>query len=174
MTSPSNPAEHYICIGKISSAHGVKGLVKIAPFCDDVTLLNGTLFTDEKGQNRITIHLKNPIGKHMLAEIDGVTSREQAQTIKHALYIPRDALPDINDNDSFYITDLVGLKAFNTNGETLGTLKAVQNFGAGDLMEIQPPSGDSYFVPFQNNYIEDVNLSDKNITLIDANRFRIE
>ncbi|MGH1404513.1 MAG: ribosome maturation factor RimM [Alphaproteobacteria bacterium] len=167
-------ASKRICIGKISSSHGVKGLVKILPYCEDLSLLQGKLYTAEKGNETLDISIKNNAGKYLLAEIDGITSREQAQILKHSLYIPREELPNIADEDSFYITDLAGLSVLSENNTPLGKIKAIQNFGAGDLIEIHPPSGASYFVPFQDEYIQDVDLDKSTITLINADRFKIE
>ena len=130
-----------ICIGKIASTHGVKGLVKIAPFCEDTTLLNGELFTAETGDDTLNITLKNSVGKYILAHIEGVTSPEQAKTMKYSLYVPREVLPETQDENEFYIEDLAGLEARNANAEKIGSIVAVQDFGAGDLLEIIELSG---------------------------------
>ena len=167
-------SEKRLCIGKISSAHGVKGLVKILPYCEDLSLLEGKLFTSDKGNETLTITLKNPSGKYILAQIEGINSKEDADKLKAQLYIPRDELPDIEEDGSYYITDLVGLKALDTAGELIGTIKAVQNYGAGDLLEIQPKIGASYFIPFQDEFVTDINLDLKQATLDNFKQFIIE
>ncbi len=174
MTSPEISKDKRICIGKISSSHGVKGLVKIVPFCEDTSLLNGELFTEETGNKTLNITLKNSAGKHILAQIDGVTSPEHAKTLKCSLYVPREVLPEIEDKDEFYIEDLANLNALNSNGDKIGKVIALQNYGAGDLLEIKPIRGDSYFVPFQDEYVKDVNLDEKCITIENAENFIIE
>ncbi len=163
-----------ICIGKISSSHGVKGLVKIAPFCEDINLLNGELFTEETGGKTLNITLKNSSGKYILAQIDGITSPEQAKLLKSFLFVPRETLPEINNKDEFYIEDLAGLNVLNTNDDKLGTLIAMQDFGAGSLLEIKPIKGDSYFLPFQNEYVTDVNIDQQTITVQNLEDFIIE
>ena len=174
MASPNKtPAEKRICLGKITGAHGVKGLVKILPFGEDLDLLNGTLYTDESTDSTIHITLKNPIGKYMIAEIEGVHSRDDAEKMKTSLFISRDALPDIDENE-FYIEDLKGLKVLDTNKNEIGSLIAVQNYGAGDLLEIKPASGASYFVPFQDEYVRDINLDEQYIIVKNAEHFIIE
>ncbi|MCB1562767.1 MAG: 16S rRNA processing protein RimM [Alphaproteobacteria bacterium] len=138
-----------ICIGKITGPHGVKGLVKILPYCEDITLLEQV--------EDFEITLKNPSGKYMLAEIEGINTREAAEDIAGTeLWISRDKLPDISDEDAFYIEDLVGLKAVDTDGKDAGTVIAVYNFGAGDLLEIKPPAGEAYLLPFTKDNVPEI------------------
>ena len=115
------------------------------------------------------------MGKYILASIENCNSRESAEDLKGTeLWISRDDLPELDNQDEFYIDDLKGLTALNQEQEQIGSIIAVQNYGAGDLLEIKPQSGSSYFVPFQNEYIIDINLEDKKIILENAESFRIE
>lgn len=171
MASPDTKPEKRICIGKITSAHGVKGLVKILPLCDDTSLLNGTLFTDEQGDKTLTITLKNVVGKHILAQIDGITTPEDAKTLKYSLFIPRESLPEINNQNEFYIEDLTGLSVLNEKDESIGTIQTIQNFGAGDLLEIKPPSGASYYLPFQDEYVMDIDLENSTVKTRNTEQF---
>ncbi len=163
-----------ICIGKIASAHGVKGLVKIFPYCEDISLLNGVLLIGETGEDTLTITLKNPIGKYILAEIQGVTSREQAQEIKHSLFVLREKLPEIGDKDSYYYEDLCGLSVINDKKHIIGTVLNVHNYGAGDLLEVKPENGATYYVPFEDNYINEVDLKTRQISIVNADHFIVE
>jgi 16S rRNA processing protein RimM len=145
----SLPSEKRIVIGVIATAHGVKGLVKILPYGEDPALLEEVVEFD--------ITLKNPHGKYYLAEIEGVNSREDVEAIKGTeLTISRDQLPE-PDEGEYYIEDLVGMKAVNANsGKDAGTIIAVHNFGAGDLLEIKPKSGETYLLPFNDDHVPDV------------------
>ena len=138
-----------ICLGVIASAHGVKGLVKILPYGEDPTLI------EEVEDFNIT--LKNPHGKYYLAEIEGVHSREDVEAIKGTeLFINRGKLPEPEDGE-YYIEDLVGLKAVNANsGKDAGLIIAVHNFGAGDLLEIKPKSGETYLLPFNDDHVPEI------------------
>ncbi|MGH1398985.1 MAG: ribosome maturation factor RimM [Alphaproteobacteria bacterium] len=138
-----------ICIAKIAAPHGLKGLVKIIPFCEDVSLIEAV--------EEFDITLKNPSGKYILAEIAGVSSREAVEAIKGTeLFVDRDALPDPEEGE-YYIEDLVGLRAVNANsGKDAGVIIAVHNFGAGDLLEIKPKSGEAYLVPFNDDHVPEV------------------
>ncbi len=175
MTS-SDPTKR-ICIGKIASAHGVKGLVKIVPYCEDTSLLEGKLYTSDnpEDQSSIVISLKNPLGKYILASIENIKTPEEAQKAKYSLYIPREAFPEINDEGEFYIEDLIGLKAkTHDHGDLLGHIKAIDNFGAGDLLEIAPADGSApYYVPFHDDYVTDIDLESGYIILKNTELFRM-
>ncbi len=174
MTSPAPPKQKRICIGKVTSAHGVKGLVKIVPYCENTKLLNGKCFTEESGNKTLNITLKNPMGKYILAQIEGINTREDAKNIKCSLYVPRETLPEIKSDDEYYIEDLIGLNVIDEHSKTIGKIIGVPNFGAGELLEIKPKSGESYFVPFQDEFITDINLVQNTITVSNANQFIIE
>ncbi len=145
--------------------------MKIKPFCDDIALLNGTLYTDETNNSTLNITLKNPAGKHIIAQAKEITTREEAEKTKYSLYVSRETLPE-TDEDEFYHEDLIGLTA-HEGDQTLGKVKSVENFGAGDLLEITPKNGESYFVPFDNEYIEAINLNEKNIRLKNVGHFKL-
>lgn len=145
-----------VCLGVIAQAHGVKGLVKILPYGDDPYLIE---LVEE-----FDITLKNPHGKYFLAEIAGVNSREAVDAIKGTeLFIDRDQLPE-PEKGEYYIEDLIGMKTVNTGGKDAGVIIAVHNFGAGDLLEIKPPSGEAYLVPFNDEHVPEV--TDNSVTVI--------
>lgn len=156
MNTEHPPSSKRVCLGVIAQAHGVKGLVKIVPYADDPTLIERV--------EEFDITLKNSLGKYILAEIDGITSREQVDAIKGTeLFIDRDQLPE-PDAGEYYIEDLVGMKAVNQAGKDAGIVIAVHNFGAGDLLEIKPNSGEPYLVPFTDEHVPEVN--DDSVTVI--------
>lgn len=157
-----------VCLGKIVAAHGVKGLVKILPFGEDASLLQGALYTNESGPDSLSVTLKNPLGKYILAAIDGCVDRNRAEELRGTkLFIGRDALPVLDDGDGFYYEDLIGLKALSKDGEHIGKVIAVDDFGAGDLLEIQPVGGgQSYYVPFNEQYVPNTDLEAGTVTII--------
>lgn len=148
-----------IALGRIASAHGVKGLVKILPYGDDAGLLEQAL--DYK------ITLKNPQGQYILAEIHGVNDREAAEALKGTeLFIARDRLPKIEDDDSYYIEDLVGLNAVDGADTAIGKVLAVHNFGAGNLLEISTRMKGSFMIPFSDETVPDVDLQNGLVRLL--------
>ena len=152
-----------ICVAKIATAHGVKGLVKLHVFAEDIALLKGKLFTAETGDKTLGIILKNATAKHWLAEVDGIKDRTEAEKLRGTmLYIDRAALPEADENE-YYITDLIGLSVIDEDKKEIGKAIDAQNFGAGDLLEIQPIGAESFYLPLNDETI--IAVSDKNITV---------
>jgi 16S rRNA processing protein RimM len=148
-----------ICLGKITGAHGIKGLVKIYPFGDDPTLIGEIvpLYTKPDGDETITLTLQGPQGSHFLARVEGVADRTQAETMKGTeLYVPREALPAIEDDGEFYIEDLIGMETRDEAGNPVGTVLAVHNFGAGDILEIRLKTGKDVMIPLTPDFVPDI------------------
>lgn len=157
-----------ISIGKIVAAHGVKGLVKILPYGGDISLLKGEIFTKDKTPLEIT--LKNSAGKFILASIKNITDRDQAEEISGTeIFITQENLPELKKKNQYYVSDLMGLQAVE-DGKTIGKVTAIDNFGAGDLIEIKPKSGDSFYIPFQDDIVQ-VKLNEGLIELTGHERF---
>lgn len=136
-----------ICVAKITTAHGIKGLVKLHVYADDIALIKGDLFTSETGNKTLKITPKNATAKHWLAAVDGITERNGAEALRGtSLYIEQTALPEIGD-DEFYYADLIGLPAIDENGKEIGEIIAVENFGASDLLDIKPKGKPSFYLP---------------------------
>lgn len=152
-----------LCVAKIATAHGVKGLVKLHVFAEDVDLLKGKLFTAETGDKTLDIILKNATAKHWLAEVDGIKDRTEAEKLRGTmLYINRADLPEA-DEDEYYISDLISLSVIDENKKEIGKVIDAQNFGAGDLLEIQPIGAESFYFPFNDDTI--IEVSETNITV---------
>lgn len=155
-----------VCLGRIAAPHGVKGLVKLLPYGNDSSLLGGELYSSEEGTETLHITLKNALGKYILANIKGCDDRNRSEELKGTeLYLDRSALPELEEGE-FYQDDLVGLKVIDKNGEHIGKVIAFENFGAGDLLEIQPLSGQSYYNPFNDNYVLNTDIEGGTITII--------
>lgn len=157
-----------VCLGKIVSPHGVKGLVKILPYGDDVSLLerSGPLFTSEEAADTLSLTLKNPHGKYWLAAVENINDRSAAEKLNGTdLYIRADLRP-ATDEGEFYYDDLIGLKALDEAGHKIGVIIAVENFGAGDLLEIKPKTGESYYVPFNDDFVPAVDIESGSVTII--------
>jgi 16S rRNA processing protein RimM len=141
------PKQDRICVAKIATAHGIKGLVKLHVFVEQANLANGDIFTSETGDETLHIKLKNATAKHWLAEVDGVADRTDAEKLRGTnLYINKDVLP-VPDKNEFYFSDLIGLPAIDEVGNEIGKIIATDNFGAGDLLEIQPVGSESFYLP---------------------------
>lgn len=156
-----------ICLGEISTAHGVRGLVRIRIYGDDPQAFSiyGPLFTSETGDITITVKMKNAANKFWIAEIEGVIDRNAAEALRGTkLWLERDKLPIIDNEDEIYYEDLIGMTVKTAADGDVGIVVAVENFGASDLLEVKPPVGPTFYLPYADEYIIEVNLPAKTIT----------
>jgi len=103
----------------------------------------------------------------VVAWAKGVETRDQAEALRGLkLFIARADLPPPEDEDEFYVTDLIGLAVETADGEPLGKVKAVQDFGAGDLLEIQPPQGATWYLPFTREAVPEVHISEGKVIAV--------
>lgn len=160
-------------VGKIVAAHGVKGLVKILPETDDMDLLEGSLYKNAHGPETLAVTLKNALGRYVLAELEGVTDRTAAEKLRLTeLYIDKTTLPVIKKPGTYYHTDLIGLKALDETGAEIGSIIGVDNFGAGDLLDIRPVNGGaSFYIPFTKDNVPDIAIEKSFVTLRNAADF---
>ena len=165
MTDTLPPStEQRLLLAEIGPAHGVKGYVKLRYYGEDVSDLSkyNPLFTAKSGDQTLTLHIKNATKGGYIAAIEGISDRNAGESLKGTkLYVPRDRL-DMPEENEYYHADLIGCKAYE-NGTEIGTIIAVDNFGAGDLLEIKPPVGDTFYLPFKNEFVGKVDLASKTI-----------
>jgi 16S rRNA processing protein RimM len=149
-----------VLLGVITAAHGIKGEVKVKTFTESPDRLNayGTL-TTEDGRTLQIAGLRVVKGDDAVVRFAGVGDRNAADTLKgQRLYVPRAALPPPEDGE-FYHTDLIGLRAEDASGAILGTVNAVHNFGAGDVLELALAAGGTEFVPFTDPIVPVVDIA---------------
>ena len=153
------PANDRICVGAIAGAFGVQGEVRLKSFCTEPSDIAsyGPLF-DEGGTRRFGVKLTRPIAGGLGARITGVATKEEADALKGTqLFADRNRLPRLPD-DEFYHADLIGLEVRDTGGALLGRVRAVQNHGAGDILEVAGPSGE-VLIPFTQAAVPTVDLA---------------
>lgn len=162
-----NRTTQLVCIGAIAGAFGVHGQVKVKPFTDDPKALTsyGPLL-DEQGNIVLTPGKKTRLAKAFLIfSAAEVKNREQAEALKSTkLYVPRSALP-APDEEEFYYTDLIGLPVETTEGEPKGKIKAIHDFGAGDILEIQTPGEKDWYHPFTKLAVPVVDIAAKRVII---------
>lgn len=152
-----------VCIGKIASAHGIRGLVKVLPFTKEIHLL-GRVYIDETSAKALELTIKNPLGKYLLAEIKGITDRNGAEALgKCSFFVDRDIAAKADPHVS-----VIGLQAINAEGTTIGIVSSVKNYGAGDLLEIRLKTGKSILVPLNKDFVPEIGGT---ITLINYEAF---
>ncbi len=139
----SGAASSRLLVGAIAAPHGVRGLVKVKSFTAapaDIAAY-GPL-SDETGRRRITLQVMSAAGGGaLICRIDGVADRDAAEALRGLrLYVERAALPAPAAAEEYYHADLIGLAATLADGTNFGRVVAVQNYGAGDILEIERES----------------------------------
>lgn len=149
-----------ICVARIGAAHGVRGEVRLWTFTQDPLAVAsyGPLETSD-GARHFAIKRIRAAKTHLVATLDGISTRGAAEQLNGVeLFISREKLPAPTD-DEFYHADLIGLAAETKQGEPLGAIVAVHNFGAGDIIEIAPPAGPTIMLPFSNAVVPVVDIA---------------
>ena len=148
-----------VCLGRAIGARGLKGEVRIKTFTQDPLAIGayGPL-QDEARTRQFEISNVQTAKDGVIARLKGISTREEADALKGVeFYVDRDRLPDVEDDSTFYFEDLIGLVAIDENGSALGQVVAVQNFGAGDLLEVRPATGGAnVLVPFTQEIVPDI------------------
>ena len=132
-----------VTLAVIIGAHGVGGEVRLKVFAEDVASLKA-----HKSFNDGALTLKSlRDGNNVIARFAEIADRTSAERMRGTeLTVPRNALPPLGEGE-YYHTDLIGLPAVSTDGQDLGRVVAVENFGAGDVLEIERPDGKRFMVP---------------------------
>ena len=165
----------WVVLGVITKPKGVRGQVRIASFTERPgdLVAYGPLY-DGPGGRIMDVTLRETLkGSVVVAQIAGVTDRDAAEALRGVeLHIPRSALPVIDgpaidgpeadgpeaDGDEYYHADLVGLEAVSADGETIGRVAALHNFGAGDILEVMRQDGDSFMLPFDSDSVPEIDI----------------
>ncbi len=155
------------CMAEIVGMHGIKGMVKLKIFGDNpAALTDYAPLCDANGKKTYKILKLHEHGNILLAEIENIQDRTAAEKLRGVkLYLPREALPAIKDDKTFYHADLVGMRALDKDGKPMGKVISVDNFGAGDLLEIKPIKGASYYLPFNNSCVPNIDTAKKEVTI---------
>ena len=150
-----------ICLGQIGAAHGVGGEVRLRSFTAEPAAIAdyGPLQTEDGRVLRI--EALRPAKDHFIARLSGVRDRDAASALAAAkLYVPRERLPEPQAPGEFYHADLIGLAVFDRAGAQVGTVVAIHNFGAGDLIEVQEAAGGrTQLLPFDEATVPVVDIA---------------
>ncbi len=155
----ADPASR-VLLGVVSTAHGVRGEVIVRSFCEvPEDIASYGPLTSEDGSRAFELSVRGATKKGLIARIAGVDDRTAAEALRGTeLYVSRDRLP-MTEDDEVYHADLIGLRVITDTGEALGEIVAIQNFGAGDLIEYRRTDGrDTEFVPFDGDFVTAIDL----------------
>jgi 16S rRNA processing protein RimM len=156
-----------ICVAQIGAPHGVRGEVRLWTFTADPMAITqyGPLETED-GKRSFEIGTVRQAKDHLVARLRGVDDRDAAERLTNIkLFVPRERLPEAEDGE-FYHTDLIGLRAEDEDGNEIGAVIAVHNFGAGDILEIQPPSGGAMMLPFTQTAVPEVDIKGGRLVVV--------
>lgn len=151
-----------VVLAQVGAPHGIKGEVRLKPFTEDPDSLAAYGPLQTRDGRSVVVERLRPAGTMLIAKLKGVDDRTQAQALNGAeLTIDRARLPEPEDAEEFYQADLIGLEAVGADCAPLGTVVAVHDFGAGDIIEIAPPGrrGESLLVPFTREAVPEVDLA---------------
>ena len=150
-----------VCLGAITGAHGVNGEVRIKVFAENAEdIASYGPLEGEDGKARFTIVRSRTSSSGVVAKLKGVNDRAAAGLLKgERLYVARDALPETEDEE-WYHADLIGLDVETPDGDRIGTVEAIFDFGAGDLIEVRPDGGgNTLLIPFTTEQVPTVDVN---------------
>jgi 16S rRNA processing protein RimM len=169
-SAPADPpparAGKQICVARIGAAHGTTGEVRLWPFTGDPKAVGRYGVLETTDGRTIEFESIRPTKGFFIARIKGVADRNGAEGLRNVdLFVPRDRLPP-PAADEYYYADLIGLAAADTQGRAIGTVIAIHDFGAGDLLEIVPPGGgETMLLPFTAAVVPEVDIAAGRIVL---------
>ena len=137
-----------IALAAVAGAHGIKGEVRLKLFSDSAASLAAHEFLHVGGARFRLLGIKDQ-GKNAVARFEGIEDRSAAEALRGSLVeVDRDALPPLSEGE-YYHSDLVGLTCVDQAGTVIGTVVAVENYGAGDLLEVEVAGGKRQLIPFR-------------------------
>jgi 16S rRNA processing protein RimM len=155
-----------VLLGEIGAAQGLKGEVRLRSYTEEPAAIARYGALEDEAGRTVEILSVRVTPKALIARIKGITTRNAAEALNRTkLYVPRERLP-ARETDEWYHADLIGLSAIGQDGATIGTVVAVQNFGAGDLIEIKRTGeAATVLVPFTRDTVPEVDVEGGRLTL---------
>ncbi|WP_114950895.1 ribosome maturation factor RimM [Sphingosinicella terrae] len=138
-----------VTLAAVAGAHGIGGEVRLKLFGEGADSLkrHKRLFAGGRPLELVSVRAG---GGGAVARFRGIDDRNAAEALRgQLLTVPRSELPPLGEGE-YYHADLIGLACFDEAGEPLGTVVAVENFGAGDILEIERPDGKRAMIPFRD------------------------
>lgn len=166
---PNSADKSRVCVARIGAAHGVRGEMKLWSFTEDPeAIADYGPFETQDGKRSFEIEQMRAAKDHFVVRLSGVADRNEAEKLTNTdLYVPRERLPTIDDDDTYYHADLIGLAAVTPEGVAIGKITALYNFGAGDLIEIATPQGgEPLLLPFSNAVVPEVDIKGGKIVVV--------
>ena len=155
-----------VCIGVVTGLHGLKGEVKLKSFTaepKDVAAYGPV--ANKSGEQSFEIRIISSSQKGLIAELSGVNDRNAAEAIQGTeLYVSRDKLPELEE-DEFYYSDLIGLPVEHIDGGAIGIVSLVDNYGAGEVMEVELKDGGTEMFLMSRDVVPEIDLENGRIVV---------
>ncbi len=145
-----------VCVAKIGAAHGLRGEVRLQVFTEDPDAIVGLgELASEDGTKKFRVASLRPAKGHFVAKLEGVNDRNASELLTNIeLFVSREKLPKLEDGETFYHADLIGLRVEDKSGKSYGVVVAVRNYGASDLLEVaEPPKTSGTLIPFIDQFV---------------------
>jgi len=166
MQGPDRLPDGRLRIARIVGVHGVKGAVRLKLFLDDPDSLYGFGPVTDAAGAEYEIDLGHPQKGHWVSRIEGVEDRDRAAALQGTdLYVEEAARPELEEGE-FYHADLIGLAAVDADGKALGKVSAVEDFGAGPLIEVLRPSGSPLMLPFTEAVVPEIDFEAGRVVIV--------
>ena len=154
--------DRLILVAQMGGAFGVRGEVRLTTFtAEPMAVMDYGPLLRADGTPALTLTSARPDRKGVVGRAEEVKTREDAEALRGLkLYIARDTLPP-PEEDEFYLADLIGLEARDGSDVVIGSVRAVQNFGADDMLEIAPAGGgQTWYLPFTREAVPEIHTAD--------------
>ena len=154
-----------VAIGAVTGAHGVKGQFKVKPFTEsprDIAAYGPV----QAGDRSLTLSVRGVTSNGLvIAAAAEITDRDSAAALRGTrLEVDRSALPEAG-TDEIYHTDLIGMSVESVDGEQLGRIAALHDFGAGEIAEVRPPRGPTVMLPFDAAFVPEIDLEARRVVV---------
>ncbi len=156
-----------VCVGVVVGVHGVRGAVRVKSFTEvaaDIGYYSPV--EDETGTRKFRLKVTGEVKGSAIVTLEGVTSRDAAEALKGTkFWVARERLPRLEE-DEFLYSDLIGMAVVGLDGQTLGTVTSVHDFGAGDVLDIALTPRGNLMVPFTRDAVPEVDVSGRKLVVI--------
>jgi 16S rRNA processing protein RimM len=156
-----------VCLGIVTGPQGLHGAVRVRSYTawsEDIASYG--LLSDVTGEREFAIRILRSTKKGLVAELSGVEDRAAAEEMRGLeLYVSRDALPK-TDEEEFYYSDLIGLDVEDEDGKVIGQVKMMDNYGAGEVMEVALSSGEALLLSFTREAVPVVDVAAGKIQIV--------
>ena len=152
-------------IGCFVGVHGIKGQVKLNSFTEiPESIFNYKEFFLEKNEKALKLKLISKVKQNLICKIENVETRNEAEKYRGLkLFIKKDSLPKLEESE-FYHRDLIEFEVYNLKKESFGKIQSFNDFGGGLLIEVKKESK-LFYLPFSNNFLEDIDYKQKEVII---------